>query len=388
VKAMGEAIKELVEDWNKEINGLTLQEWANELYNAVKEKITKEKLTFKVVNPGTVMKLLFLWKYMRTPYLHIMASRRDEQRKQRRNAKLFYLDLYAGNGVVEVKIEDDSIRIPGSSVLALLAPILLHQERKQTPPYGYYWDLIVLNDIDDSYRKLLRERYQYILKQTSLMPIYRIYHALPSKVKDKWVAITEYNCEKDETWNFFKQYFLQTVKGPNGWIHGLIFLDPPSPSAMPFRFLKELLTVPSDIIALLHTGIFVKHVYEQKYTVDTLANILDCDKSKAESLLQKTHSYEELEKEYVNKFRNLLQGVRMQGISKGSPYRDFVKEIRLYTGKGHYHLVVATRTTGGQEYEEWHNWFAKSAEKVEELSKYDQLDHAVIDILTGRQATL
>jgi len=180
---MGEAIKELVEDWNKEINGLTLQEWANELYNAVKEKITKEKLTFKVVNPGTVMKLLFLWKYMRTPYLHIMASRRDEQRKQRRNAKLFYLDLYAGNGVVEVKIEDDSIRIPGSSVLALLAPILLHQERKQTPPYGYYWDLIVLNDIDDSYRKLLRERYQYILKQTTLMPIYRIYHALPSKVK-------------------------------------------------------------------------------------------------------------------------------------------------------------------------------------------------------------
>jgi hypothetical protein len=385
---MGEAIKELVEDWNKEINGLTLQEWANELYNAVKEKITKEKLTFKVVNPGTVMKLLFLWKYMRTPYLHIMASRRDEQRKQRRNAKLFYLDLYAGNGVVEVKIEDDSIRIPGSSVLALLAPILLHQERKQTPPYGYYWDLIVLNDIDDSYRKLLRERYQYILKQTTLMPVYRIYHALPSKVKDKWVAITEYNCEKDETWNFFKQYFLQTVKGPNGWIHGLIFLDPPSPSAMPFRFLKELLTVPSDIIALLHTGIFVKHVYEQKYTVDTLANILDCDKSKAESLLQKTHSYEELEKEYVNKFRNLLQGVRMQGISKGSPYRDFVKEIRLYTGKGHYHLVVATRTTGGQEYEEWHNWFAKSAEEVEELSKYDQLDHAVIDILTGRQATL
>lgn len=385
---MGEAIKELVENWNKEINGLTLQEWANELYNAMKEKITKEKLTFKVVNPGTVMKLLFLWKYMRNPYLHIMASRRDELKRKRRNAKLFYLDLYAGNGVVEVKIEDDSIKIPGSSVLALLAPILLHQERKQTPPYGYYWDLIVLNDIDDSYRKLLRERYQYILKQTTLMPIYRIYHALPSEVKDKWVAITEYNCEKDETWNFFKQYFLQTVKGPKGWIHGLIFLDPPSPSAMPFRFLKKLLTVPSDIIALLHTGIFVKHVYEQKYTVDTLANILDCDKSKAESLLQKTHSYEELEKEYVNEFRNLLQSVMMQGISKGSPYRDFVKEIRLYTGKGHYHLIVATRTTAGQEYEKWRSWFAKFAEEVEELSKYDRLDHAVINILTGRQATL
>jgi hypothetical protein len=104
--------------------------------------------------------------------------------------------------------------------------------------------------------------------------------------------------------------------------------------------------------------------------------------------LQRTHSYEELEKEYVNKFRNLLQGVRIQGISKGSLYRDFVKEIRLYTGRGHYHLVVATRTTAGQEYEEWRNWFAKFAEEVEELSKYDQLDHVVIDILTGRQATL
>ena len=382
---MGEAIKELVEDWNKEINGLTLQEWANELYNAMEEKIA-----FKVVNPGTVMKLLFLWKCMRFPYLHIMASQRDEQRK-RRDAKLFYLDLYAGNGVVEVKIEDDSIKITGSSVLALLAPILLHQERKQTPSYGYYWDLIVLNDIDDSYRKQLHKRYQYILdkqKQTTLMPIYRIYHALPSEVKeDKVVAITNFDCEKYDTWNTFKLY-LQRVKGPKGWIHGLIFLDPPSPSAMPFRFLKELLTVPSDIIALLHTGIFVKHVYEQKYTVDTLAKILDCDKSEAELLLQRTHSYEELEKIYVNKFRNLLHGVRMQGISKGSPYRDFVKEIRLYTGKGHYHLIVATRTTGGQEYEKWRNWITKFAEEVEELSKYDQLDNAVINILTGRQAML
>jgi hypothetical protein len=202
------------------------------------------------------------------------------------------------------------------------------------------------------------------------------------------VAITDYNCEKDETWNIFKLYLLQKVKGPNGWIHGLIFLDPPSPSAMPFRFLKELLTVPSDIIALLHTGIFVKHIYEQKYTVDTLANILDCDKSKAELLLQKTHTYEELEKEYVNTFRNLLQEVSMQGISKGSSNRDFVREIRLHTGKGHYHLIVATRTTAGQEYEKWHNWFAKFAEEVEKLSKYDRLDHAVIDILTGRQATL
>jgi hypothetical protein len=386
--AMSEAIKELVEDWNKKINGLTLQEWANELYNAMEEKIA-----FKVVNPGTVMKLLFLWKYLRFPYLRIMASQRYKQSKKRkrRNAKLFYLDLYAGNGVVEVKIEDDSIRIPGSSVLALLAPILLHLERKRTPTYGYYWDFIVLNDIDDTYRKLLHKRYEYLLnkhKQTALMPIYTITHRLPSEVKDKMVAITDYNCEKDETWNIFKLYLLQKVKGPNGWIHGLIFLDPPSPSAMPFRFLKELLTVPSDIIALLHTGIFVKHIYEQKYTVDTLANILDCDKSKAELLLQKTHTYEELEKEYVNTFRNLLQEVSMQGISKGSSNRDFVKEIRLHTGKGHYHLIVATRTTAGQEYEKWHNWFAKFAEEVEKLSKYDRLDHAVIDILTGRQATL
>jgi hypothetical protein len=104
--------------------------------------------------------------------------------------------------------------------------------------------------------------------------------------------------------------------------------------------------------------------------------------------LQKTHTYEELEKEYVNTFRNLLQEVSMQGISKGSSNRDFVKEIRLHTGKGHYHLIVATRTTAGQKYEKWHNWFAKFAEEVEKLSKYDRLDHAVIDILTGRQATL
>jgi hypothetical protein len=53
------------------------------------------------------MKLLFLWSYMRFPYLHIMGSQREKYRKSNRQAKLFYLDPYAGNGVVKVRIEKD-----------------------------------------------------------------------------------------------------------------------------------------------------------------------------------------------------------------------------------------------------------------------------------------
>jgi hypothetical protein len=175
------------------------------------------------------------------------------------------------------------------------------------------------------------------------------------------------------------------VRGQEGWIHGLIFLDPPSPGEMPLGFLKKLLSVPSDVIALLHTGIFAELVNTKRYSPDTLANILDCDAREAEPLLHQTHGIEELGKIYVNKFCELLRETRMQGIISGSPTRDIIKPIRLSTGRRHYHLVVATRTTGGEGFEKWKKWLNEFAEEVEKLSDLDRL---VIDILSGKQAML
>jgi hypothetical protein len=374
---MGKAINRLVQDWRRRIAGSALQEWAERLYSeAAKDAV-------EVDNPGTVMKLLFLWNYMRFPYLHIMASRRDKQRAGNRQAKLFYLDPYAGNGIVKVKRGNEWVSIPGSSILALLAPILLHEERN--PSYHYYWDIMVLNDTSDKYRRQLINRYQCIFNRLStLESLYKIYYELPLTVEDKIAAITDYDCAQQTAWFEFRRFF-ERVRGQEGWIHGLIFLDPPSPGEMPLGFLKKLLSVPSDVIALLHSGIFAELVNTKIYSPDTLTNILDCDTRQAESLLQQTHGIKELGEMYVNKFCELLRETRMQGIISGSPIRDVIKPIRLSTGRRHYHLVVATRTTGGKEFEAWQKWLNEFAEEVEKLSDLDRL---VIDILSGKQAML
>jgi hypothetical protein len=377
VKAIN-AMNILERNWRRRIARLTPQEWAENLYSETGED------AFEVDNPGTVMKLLFLWNYMLFPYLHIMASQRAVQSAYNRRAKLFYLDPYAGNGLVKVRVGSESIIIPGSSVLALLAPILLHEER--TPGYPYYWDIMVLNDINNKYRTQLITRYMFILKRLSTLGhLYKIYSELPPPtLEDRIVAVTDFECEQQTTWSGFRR-FLEMVKGEDGWMHGLIFLDPPSPKEMPLRFLGELLRIPSDVIALLHTGIFADNVNMRKYRSDTLASILNCDIKDAESLLQNTHKIEELENLYVQKFCELLQVTPMHGIISGSRTRDFIKSIRLSTGKRHYYLVVATRTTGGKKFVEWQNRLKEFAEKVEKLSDLDRL---VIDILSGKQAKL
>jgi hypothetical protein len=204
---MGKAINRLVQDWRRRIAGSTLQEWAERLYSeTVKDAV-------EVDNPGTVMKLLFLWNYMLFPYL----------------------DPYAGNGIVKVKRGNEWISIPGSSVLALLAPILLHEERNSS--YPYYWDIMVLNDTSDNCRTQLINRYYCIFNRLStLESLYKIHYVLPPTVEDRIAAITGYDCAQQTAWSEFRR-FLGMVRGKEGWIHGLIFFDPPSPGEMPLRFL-------------------------------------------------------------------------------------------------------------------------------------------------------
>jgi hypothetical protein len=380
---MGKAIDLLRNYWDSRISGLTLQALAERLYTETGGE------EFVVDNPGTLMKLLFLWSYMRFPYLHIMGSRREKYRKSNRQAKLFYLDPYAGNGVVKVRIEkDNEIRVPGSAVLALLVPTLLHKERSKI--MNYMWDVVVLNDVSDKHQQELIRRYTYMFKnlftKESILPLnYEIYSVIPSPPLRAYctVIISSYDCTQETIWVKFSQ-FLNAIKGQKGWLHGLVFLDPPSPAEMPLSLIPRLLSVPSDIVTLLHTGIFAENVIKRIYRTETLMNILNCDHKLAESLLQQTHTRNELEELYLKRFCDLLSNTKI-GVGRGSPVRDFIRPIRLRTKRGHYYLVIATRTTAGEDYIKWQNWLDKFAAEVEALSDVQPI---VIDILLSRQATL
>jgi len=333
-----------------------------------------------VDNPGTIMKLLFLWNYMRFPYLHIMASQRQKQRAKNRLGRLFYFDPYAGNGIVRVE-RDGEIRIPGSAILALLAPILLHEKRKTA--YNYYWDVMILND--NKHRTSLVKRCKYVTQQMpALEHLYTITtelsHASPNRAR---IIITNYDCTQETTWLIFEQ-FLNEVKRKSGWMHGLVFLDPPSPRNMPLKFLLKILSIPSDVITLLHTGMFAENVSMRRYKPNTLVNILDCDIRTAESLLEQTHTIDELEDLYLRKFYSLLKNTKMN-VSGGSSTRDVIKSIKLRTARGHYHLIVATRVTRGQQFMNWQKWLNDFADEVSKLSDVNPL---VLSILSGRQTTL
>lgn len=379
-KMADRAINRVIEDWNQKIAGSTLREWAERLYGETGEE------AFEVDNPGTIMKLLLLWNYMLFPYLHIMASQRQRQRKKNRLGKLFYFDPYAGNGIVKIRTSDQIIMIPGSAILALLAPILLHEKRKTA--YSYYWDVIILNDIKERCREVLVKRCKHIIKRTpTLEHPYKITATLSSIINtspnERYIAVTNHNCVQEDSWLTFKQSF-DDIKRESGWIHGLIFFDPPSPDEMPLKHISKLLSIPSDVIALLHTGIFAENVNMRRYKPDTLTDILNCDIKTAESLLGQTHTVHELENLYLESFCKPLTSIKMD-VSSGSNVRDVIYCIPLRTKRGRYHLIVATRKTGGEQFEEWQNWFNEFAIEVSKLSDPDSL---VVEILSGRQAIL
>jgi len=358
-------LDKLTNFWHKPIRNKNLNNWGQILYGQGKEE-------FQVNHPGTLLKLLFLWSYMLFPYLHIMARQRYEQRQKRRDAGLFYLDPYAGCGVVKVG-NDNGLRIPGSPALALLAPINLHEERRNVK-YSYYWDMVILNDNNSDYINDLRKRLDFLLQ----------YVILYDSLFVNQINYFEEDCTNEETWIMFKNK-INELKKDNGWVHGLIFIDPPFPSSLRFRFLKKVLTVPSDVIALLHTGDFAENVNKRRFSPKTLASIIDENINEARSLLEQTHSTEELENLYINKFIKILKETKMEGIYKGSTIRDRVIPISIRTVKGHYHLVVALRNTGGKEFQEWFRWVNHMAE---EISKMSEVGDIILEILKGKQATI
>jgi hypothetical protein len=248
---------------------------------------------------------------------------------------------------------------------------------------------MVLNDIKERCREALIKRCKHIIGRTpTLEHPYTITVTLSSintSPNERYIIVTNYNCVQKNNWLTFKQFF-DDVKRESGWIHGLIFFDPPSPDEMPLKHISrsELLSIPSDVIALLHTGIFAENVNMRRYKPDTLTDILNCDTKIAELLLGQTHTVDELENLYLESFYKLLTSIKMD-VSSGSNVRDVIYCIPLRTKRGRYHLIVATRKTGGEQFEEWQNWFNEFAIEVSKLSDPDSL---VVEILSGRQAIL
>ncbi len=53
--------------------------------------------------------------------------------------------------------------------------------------------------------------------------------------------------------------------------------------------------------------------------------------------------------------------------------------------KRSYHLLVATRKTGGGDFGQWQKWYKKLGEEISQLSNIGQ---TLIEILSGKQMTL
>lgn len=362
-----DALDRLRHDWQTPISNSKLNEWGQKMYEVDSE------FEFKVENPGMLFKLMFLWNYMRYPYLHIMASQRNKQIEMGRNAKLFYLDPFAGNGVVTV-VDREQLRIPGSALLSILAPTQLQASRKSVN-YSYHWDLLIFNDYDKRSINSLQRRVEHLAKQ---LKVDRFYNS-------QTIRYNSLDCTDPSFWRWATRQ-LDELKGSSGWIHGIIYIDPPSPDEMQCSLLKDILRYPSDVIMLVHSGLFAENVNKKRYDNSKLTKILG-NSQEAKQLLEGKYSVEELEDRYINILTNILRETRMSGIigERGSDVRNHVITIRLSTKRRHYHLIVAVRRTGGKRFEEWFSWVQNLAKEISGLS---ELNKIILDILIDKQKTL
>ncbi|MGH9988391.1 MAG: hypothetical protein ACRD8W_31030, partial [Nitrososphaeraceae archaeon] len=167
-------------------------------------------------------------------------------------------------------------------------------------------------------------------------------------------------------------------------VHIMLFVDPPTPASLDMQTLKQILMFPSDMIMLLHAGIFAKQVKTKLYKPETIQVMLDIDAQKATNLLYDKHSYEYLERYYVTRYEEAIKNVRINGIYTGSPYRDVLIRVPLRTTKSNYFLIYATRTTGGKSKE----WQEPTEAFARWISKYSDSGALALDILNDLQTNL
>ena len=382
--ALEKTLSRLVNSWKRKVLGRSLRQWADDIYSEVPGICTETE------HPGTLFKLLFLWSYVRYPYLHIQASQRKRAVKKYRKAMMFYIDMYAGCVINQLRLPGKLIRLLGSPALSILASIDFTISRKE----NYLWDLLILNEYDSQYRSMLRERLEVLLKKAEttigkpFMPFYVISDRSTNeallnirKTRSGIVYITGLDCTRVESWRRIAHILMPDNE--DEWIHGLVFIDPPSPSTLPIEGLKEVLRIPSDIIILAHKGIFAEHVLKRSYSAETLSRILGLSLNETEDLIRSLGRREALEELYVNRLKEVICETPMVGVSIGSKKRNFVQEIPIKTRKYHYALLVATRQTGGES--TWHGWVQELSQK---LSGVSELGLPLLDIVERGQTRL
>lgn len=332
---------------------------------------TKNLKAFPVEHTGTLFKLYALYAYLIFPYLPIIKGWRNQNNNYR---KFLYLDLFAGNGLNEIK--DGSARhyLCGSAIIALLASHLLSKKTES------YFDQMIMVDNDTSSAATLLQRLGFIITELDLSTKYSTSDTFSFK---KNVMVLKGDVT-ESTFIAELEEHLQKLLGHFS-IHIMFFIDPPTPESLRASTLNTMLSFPGDVILLLHTGIFAELVNKKRYTKSKLQDMLGISEAEVDELYSRTHKPEDLQNYYVDRYKDLISKIEIQKVQSGSNVRDIIKTVEIKTKSAHYVLLYATRRTGGANYESWQDGFEQFAKRIGELSETGDL---ALQILLGKQDRL
>jgi len=372
-------LEKLKEGWQVRIMGLSLEEWASKL-----SKIEAD-IYFQAEHTGTLFKLLFLWSYLIHPYLVIIANRRANHKSGK--AIMFYADPYAGSGLCKLSTKSNNvIPILGSSLLALLAPFRMH-EKNPNVKYSYLWDYMFLNEIDENCRKALKKRLQYVLECYKHHHVSAPYHISENlrKNESRSIIITNYDCTKVQYWEIFRNSLLESLNWKVDWIHGLLFIDPPTPSKINLAGFIKLLEVPSDVIILLHDGLFaeiIKRGWYKGMEKDLTYALTMRGSEEIDFNELRKMKLEDISSYYVKVYESALKETKIKGIKDGSETRSEIIKFSIRTKRRHYTLLLGVRKTRGKQFNRWFNW---AKDLSEEMSRLSELGEIIVDAFFAKK---
>ena len=217
-------------------------------------KVTKK---FPTENPGTIFKLFFVWRYMNFPYIDYMRGLKRKILKIKENAQIYYIDLFSGSGISEVKIEDKKYYLPGSALFPLLAQQKLIRQNKDL-----IFDKIILNDLDEVTFNYLKHNVKMTLELLGLEDLYqirickneaiceRVLKEVLSDVDSRYILIC--NLDANNLAKIIVNILKEVTNEKNFGFHALTFIDPSSPYQFYRDALKSILSIPSDVLMLAH----------------------------------------------------------------------------------------------------------------------------------------
>jgi three-Cys-motif partner protein len=355
----------LKKHFREKISNRTIEEWGIHL-------TTINSSSFKINHTGTVFKLYSLYEYLIYPYLHIIPN----QRRLNAPYEMVYLDLFAGNGLNEISdARDRKYFVPGSPILAILASFRIQSHRS----YPCYFDKMLLIDSDKQTTDILLDRCNVMVDALRAQNSLTIGHGYNSKKNIQVIKadITNANSASDLLNN------LQQIRN-GGKMHIMLFIDPPTPVSLELPTIKNLLTFPSDVIMLLHSGIFATQVKKRIYNPSTLQKMLGIGPEEANNLLESNYSHKNLEDYYTKKWEREVKNVKEIGIYSGSPFREIVVIVPLRTKESNYYLLYATRQTGGNSQE----WQLPAEGFARWMGKFSDSGPTAISVLQGLQSRL